>query len=639
MVTRLFFLVFILLSFCKAERPSELELPAFVSEVQNEAEFEALGSAPLTGKYNEVVSVKVVYDLKTKKMYYINSKDFTFHYEFCQRYIDSEIYLSKFNYENYAEQSKDRRFLLGNINYFNHLNVYALELSPSDYMPVNMIEQLMNEIKNSSFFDSSLKLMLSTQRLIDVKGKFNPQIPLLTPEDIYKNLKSQSVVEGEGIGRLRFIEDFEKESPTFLPTDIIVIKETPLVLPRVAGVIVAEFQTPLSHLSILGKNRRIPVVAIKDVYENMSIVALKDKNVQLNVLQTTYTINESTRTPKGPKSIKNKTRLKFDLDVKGIIPLEDMDRQSSEFIGNKASNFGWLSRLSEKGEFKVPEAAFAIPFVYYAEHVAKCPAGKLIQHLIDNPKTYTDPAKLQIHLKEIRKAIEKQPLDYYFSKDVEEEVMSNSKYQRLRFRSSTNAEDANGFSGAGLYVSKTGIFDEPEKSIDDAIKKVWASLWSYAAYMEREYFGIDQSTVFMGILVHRSFPAEEVNGVIISKNLYRKHYPGFVVNAQVGDESVVKPKKGVTCDQFICYPHTSTNIQPDETVIDVITHSSLNEGKPVMTDEEVQLLANEVDKIKLHIYRRIGRRYTYEDFGLDIEFKLDAVTRQLYIKQFRVYND
>lgn len=640
MVIRLFFLLFILFSFSKAEDPKEVKTPLYVENLKDEAQFRALGGDPLTNKYNEVISVKVVYDLQLKKMFYINSNDFQFHFEFCQRYLDPDVYLSKFNADNYSENMRFRKFLLGNINYFSDLDVYALELSPSDYMQVGYIEKLQTEIVESSFIgEDQLKIMLNNQRLNDLKPLFDPKFSFLTPEDIYKNMKSQSVVEGESVGRLRFVEDFDAESSSFQQSDIIVIRETPLILPKVNGVIVAQFQTPLSHLSILGKNRKMPVVAVKSAFENKKLLDLKDANVLLKITKTGYTIENSERPTNALVSERNGIKLKFDLEIDSLIGVEHLNRKSEMYAGNKARNFGWLYDLSKKRDFKTPEKAFAIPFHFYDKHVSGSPAAGMIQSLLKNDEIYSESEKLKVHLKQIRKAIKTKPLDPDFLRRVEDRIETSPKYKRMRFRSSTNAEDAKGFSGAGLYASKTGEIGVLDKTVEKAIKKVWASLWSYGAYMEREYFGIDHSTVQMGILVHRSFPNEEVNGVIISKNLYRSHYPGFVVNAQLGDESVVKPKPGVDCDQFICYAQNSTNVQPNETVIDVITYSSLNDRKPVMTEEEIQLLANEVDDIKLQVYRRIGRRFLYEDFGLDLEFKLDANTRQLYIKQFRLYND
>ena len=209
----------------------------------------------------------------------------------------------------------------------------------------------------------------------------------------------------------------------------------------------------------------------------------------------------------------------------------------------------------------------------------------------------------------------------------------------MRFRSSTNAEDANGFSGAGVYTSETGEVGNPKLPIDRAIKQVWASLWSYDAFMERSYFGIDQSQVYMGVLVHRSFPDEKANGVVISKNLYRDNYYGFVVNAQVGDEPVVKPKPGQIVDQFICYPPIEGEMNPDRNKVDIITFSNLNDKKLVLSDKEIQLLAKETERIKSYFYRRNSRSRSYPDYGLDIEFKLVGADRKLYIKQVRPYND
>jgi phage host-nuclease inhibitor protein Gam len=614
-------------------------MPAFLHKLQSEVEFNGLASDPLTNKYSEVTSVKVVYDLRTEQLYFINSANYKFHYEFCQAEIDEQIYLGKFNTDNYTEDSPDRRYLLGNINYFKHINTYSLELSPSDYMSVELIERLMKEIKTQVYFKDNFSLMLSTQRLTSLQTQFSKSIKFLTQEEIYAKMESQIVVTGEAIGNLRFVSDLKSELTSLRRTDIIIIKETPLILPNVAGVIVAEFQTPLSHLSILGKNRGIPVIALKNVFSTEDLLALKNEKVEFVVTANQYSILKTTKVPKSAVINKNSVVLKSNLEVDSIIAIANLSRHSEYYMGNKANNFGFLYALSLEAKFKTPESAFAIPFYFYNAHFVKSGADLLLKDLIANPDKFKDPIALKSQLNLIRKTIKDFPIDATFLKSVETKIKSLGDYKRMRFRSSTNAEDAKGFSGAGLYSSKTGELDNPEKSIEKAIKKVWASLWSEAAFMEREYFNIDQSTVFMGILAHRSFPNEEVNGVVITKNLYRKDYLGFVVNAQLGNESVVKPSPNVICDQFICYPKSNLNIQQDEIVIDIISRSSLNKGKLVMTETEIQFLADEMDKIKLAFYRRFGRKYLYEDFGLDIEFKLESKTRQLYIKQFRLYND
>src|SRR5690606_12452291 len=109
--------------------------------------------------------------------------------------------------------------------------------------------------------------------------------------------------------------------------------------------------------------------------------------------------------------------------------------------------------------------------------------------------------------------------------------------------SSTNAEDLDGFTGAGLYDSKSGDPNDPQRPVLDAVRKVWASVWYFRAFEEREYRSIEHTAVGMGLLVHNSFPEEEANGVALTNNPFDKSGldPAFYVNVQLGDESVVLP--------------------------------------------------------------------------------------------------
>jgi len=292
-----------------------------------------------------------------------------------------------------------------------------------------------------------------------------------------------------------------------------------------------------------------------------------------------------------------------------------------------------LHSLSKRQNFKTPEGAFAIPFYFYQQHARRSGASTLIANLDPNSETLTED------LKAIRAKIKKAPIDIQLLKNVNQTIAA-SGYKRIRFRSSTNAEDLEGFSGAGLYKSKTGMLNNPELPIDLAIKKVWASLWSEAAYLERSYYNINSQSVYMGILVHRSFPTEAVNGVAITKNLYRPENFGFVVNAQLGEMSVVNPDSGIICDQFICYPaETGINLYSNKTIIDIITQSNLADGDLVMSEAEIQRLANQLESIKRYFSVRSFLKSSYLDLGFDIEFKLDGPNRDLYIKQIRPYGN
>jgi len=606
----------------------------FLRELNSFEDFERLAGEPLSKKYGEVASVKVVYNQKTGYLYFLNSEKYPFHFHFCKNYLHYKNSLIEFNSTFYSD-NPNKTFLLGNINYYDSFEKFTLELSPVDRMHPELIKKFHQKVINSSFFEN-LAFFLNNPRLIEYKDDLD-NIETIEPDDIYSNLRYQAIKEETSIGRLHFIEDADHIPLEIGLNDILVLKNSPLFLPPVAGVIVSEFQTPLSHLSILAKSRTHPICAVKGAFENDELLKLNGKWVKLNVGALIYSIEEMEE-PYDLITSENEARkikLKYNISTYGLANIDELRLRSAHTFGNKAANFSELYRLSQKHDFKVPESAFAIPFSYYAKHLEGSEAEILINELLDNEQPLKDKENLKQKLKTIRTAIKKQKVNSSLLQAIDKKILSLGEYKRMRFRSSTNAEDTKDFSGAGLYTSKTGIVGSREKPIEKALQKVWASLWSYEAFIERELFNIDHSTVFMGILVHRSFPNEEANGVVITKNIYRNNYKGFLVNAQLGEISVVKPPPNVVCDQFICYPNKQNSMFAN--TIELISVSNQNEGEMVMNQKEIQNLANQIEHIKRHFYNKKLRSILYENYGLDLEFKLEENNRELYIKQVRPY--
>ena len=614
---------------------SQVDAPTLTSKSQ----FEEFASLPLYQKYGQVSSVKIVYEVAEKKLHFVPSKDFEFHYEYCVNEIGFYGSLGNFNDVCYSG-SKSRPFLLANINYYKASDTYALELGPSDRMNAEQLATLIESFQGEAFFGDRLKLMVNTVHVKSILDQLTAEIELLYPEEVYNRQTYQPIAKFKRYGHVRVIENWENESDSIRATDILILKDIPLSFPMVNGVVVTDFQTPLSHVSILGQNRKIPICAYTKLFETDQFTKLDGEVVEFMVTQDTFILRPFSGEIPDVKRSKNRLKLKLNTEVDSLIPIYYLKEKESDVVGNKAANFGELAHYAEKMDFKVPESAFAIPFHFYQNHVVSSRAQGKINALLRKDLSNKSRAEIESELIEIQTLILNAQVDSKLISDVENMIVRLGDYRRMRFRSSTNAEDRDGFSGAGLYASKTGELGNPKKPIDEAIKKVWASLWNYEAFMEREAFNIDHSTVAMGILVHRSFPNEEVNGVAITTNLYRDDYLGFVVNAQLGDESVVAPKNGVQCDQFICYPDESTtDYGKKEGGIDVITVSSLNNGEMVMTEKEIQHLANQLERIKSYYLRRHFTSKTYFNFGLDLEFKLDHETRELYIKQMRIFNN
>ncbi len=607
---------------------------SYLKKLETPQDFKNLSGTPLVEKYGQVSAVKLVFDLQSEKLYFLNAKNYKYHYAFCSEYLNYRGELDYFNEHNYST-SKKRRFLLGNLNHFKNQNRYSLEIAASDAMQLSEIGRLYQLVRQNTFIQNDLTFFLNSNRLQKEANTLQTSMAILKPSDIYAALDYQAISKYKGRGFVRIINDFTTEKDLIQPTDIIVLNETPLYLPTVAGIVVSEFQTPLSHLTILGQNRKIPIAAYKKAFLDKHIAAMAGQWVQYEVKSDTFLINIA-KNKRLSKRRKKRIKLHHNLEVDSLVGVEHLQKRSFDFAGNKAANFGLLYQLSKKATFKTPEGAFAIPFYFYDQHLQNGEGKALLGQVLRLNGT-TNPDSIRSRLKQLRTNIKKTPLDKTLLRSIEKRISKTNGTARMRFRSSTNAEDTKGFSGAGLYTSKTGILNHPKKTIEKAIKKVWASLWSYEAFMERMYFDIPQEEVFMGILVHRSFPNEAVNGVAITKNLYRKDAQGFVVNAQLGNENVVAPKAGMTSDQFICYPDQADLLYKN--TVDIITTSSLNKGQLTMSQQEIAHLANQLALVKKYFHKKKYKSKAYIDLGIDVEFKLDGVARQLYIKQARIYND
>ena len=131
---------------------------------------------------------------------------------------------------------------------------------------------------------------------------------------------------------------------------------------------------------------------------------------------------------------------------------------------------------------------------------------------------------------------------------------------KMRIRSSTNVEDSEEFSGAGLYDSYSGCladeFDadsigpglcdpnEPnERGIFRAIRRVYASFYNQNAFLERIRYSVNESEVGMALLAHHSFPdeIELANGVATIEKSGSGSNMYITLVTQAGANSVTNP--------------------------------------------------------------------------------------------------
>jgi hypothetical protein len=609
----------------------------YLDSIHCPEEFNGLAGTPIVQTISDVRSVKTLYDIATNRVFYVAASRWWLHFDFCREVLGYTGTHQAFNNEQYGD-GPQRLYYLGNINYYRGANVFTLEVFPDDRISTEGIRTLFNAVRRSCYFGSNLYFFPGSTAL-EQKARELPELPRIGVDSLYGAQRFQALNAAEAYGYLRKIPVADIDKAEIGRHDIVVVDGLPLGMPVVAGIITTVFQTPLSHINVLSHNRGTPNMALVTAWDDSTIARLSGKLVFFKVTVDSFLLRESTAAEADSfwadrEPIVPETLVCHD-DTAGLFPLATLSAASLNLVGAKAANLAECAKITVRGgPMPVPEGAFAIPFYYYRRHMAANGLDDELDEFLDDPRRFTDAAFRARRLEALRDDITDAPLDDALVRAIIDTARSLGTTERLRFRSSTNIEDIEGFNGAGLYESKTAEIGNDKKSIADAVKTVYASLWTLRGFEERDYFKIDQRSCAMGILVHRGFGDEQANGVAITANIYEPYVPAYTVNVQVGEVSVVLPPPGFLSDQLLFHTmYTDWRTRPG---IEYIAHSNVNYGKPVLSPGELVALAECLLRIKDVFFLR-SNSIDYYTFAMDVEFKLDGPDRKLYIKQARPY--
>lgn len=619
-------------------QPKVVEDVDYFNELVNVAAYDVVSSTPSRSHEGGVRSVKVMYNTRNNLVYYQNTKKYNLHYTFAQRFLGFDRGNSLFNLTQYQEHP-DRYLYPANLNYYENQGVYVLHFVSGNEMSCERVKLLYDKIIETSYLEGKLFILAN-------RPAFNAcEVPLIKPEVLYEGQNYQALNLTENYGYLRKVEIDDLEQTYLSRREIVLLNGIPNDVSVVAGIITTEFQTPLSHINVLSHNRNTPNMALRDGWSNPLLTNLLDELVYLKVEADSFVLRKATLTEATAFWAKTEPQetivLEKNTTVTGLVNLYEADYTDVDIIGGKASNFAELLNVFQNGEpIRTPEQAFAIPFYYYERHLEDAGLDTYITTMLADAQFQESPVVRKARLENLRDKIKDHPIDADLVALVRDRINDFADFASIRFRSSTNAEDLPDFSGAGLYNSHSAKRGHSSKTIERAIKKVWASLWNWRAFEERTYYKISHTSCAMGILVHRSFPDEDANGVMITKNLYNQN-PGFIINAQYKEESIVFPEPGVLHEQLILF--TWSNIPGQPYMPEYLTFSNVPElnGGTVLTHDELMTLGRYGVAIRKYFYENVPHdcNCQIDDFGLDIEFKVDSQVspRAVYIKQVRYY--
>ncbi len=646
----------LLVTACGSEKTWECQLaagsdPDEAPQLGCEADFTILASTPPSASIPGATSVKTVIDrLDASKLHFQNSKRYPIHWDFAHTHLSGMGLpivpeLSQFNLIEYY--SPDRRFILGAVTHYQGPDVWVYEIAPYDTASAEFVTEAYRAIAANAWIGDRLFFHPTSESVHMLVEALPGDVKVITTDELFAGIDYQPLNLGESMGQLRFVRAADVHVDYVGFRDIVVLDAIPNDISVTAGIITGAFQTPLSHINVLSQNRGTPNMAFRGAFDDATLRALDGKWVHLTVGPFDWSIEEVSMAEADawwelhrpePLQIQDMDLTVTDLrDVELILdvpalPLYDALRAAVPAFGGKATHFGGLALITE--DIGLPDA-FAIPMFYYDQFMEQNGFWTQIETMVADPAFLDDPAVRDARLAELRAAMLAAPLDATFEAAVIAKITADyPTLPRCRFRSSTNVEDLEGFTGAGLYTSHTGDVDDPVDTVASAIKETWASAWDFRAFEERTYHSIEPSRVGMALLVHPSFPDEEANGVALTGNIFDTSglEPGFYVNVQVLEISVVQPPLGVTSDQYIHY-----YTQPGAPVVFLGHSNQIPAGSTVLTYQQQLELGAGLNAVHELFRPAYGTGAGF--YGMDIEFKFDDEASggppRLHIKQAR----
>ena len=629
------------------------ETPDSLARIECMADYQALSSEPLDTSIPGARSVKVVLDIGTDaSLYFQNSRKFTIHYEFASARLSGSgkplvPSLAEFNQTEYY--APDRRFLLGAVTYYEGPKIWALEIAPYDTASAELITTLHAKVAASAWFGPALAFH-PTSAAVAVEAAKLSGIRVVTTDEIYQGIGYQPLNLATAMGKLRFLSAAELANTYVSYQDIVVLDNVPNDISVVSGIITEEFQTPLSHINVLSRNRKTPNMGLKGATTNTTLRALEGQWIELDVSATAWSVRTVTSSeaaayweakrpdPVVLQGVDMDTRDLRDIEQvvveSSTITLRDSIKASIPAFGGKCAHYAVMY-----GTADIPmRKAFCIPAYHYWKFMEDNGLWARVDTMLADPSFRDDAAARDTQLAALRAAMEAAPIDQALQDTLRAKMATDFPGLTLRFRSSTNSEDLDGFPCAGCYESHTG---DPADWVDvlDAIRETWASIWLFRTFEERAYNGIDHTSVVMALLVHHNFPDEEANGVAVTANPFDPSglQPGFYVNVQYGGAvEVVHPPAGTTSDQIIYLFD-----QPGQPV-SYLSHSNIvAAGQTVLSNTQLYELGQALSAI----HRRFSPAYGPASgndgwYAMDVEFKFDGEEGEvpkLVVKQARPY--
>ena len=472
-------------------------------------------------------------------------------------------------------------------------------------------------------------------------------------------------------GRLVFVHADEIDAAyaagTLRPDDILLTDGVPAEIPFVAGVLSLVPSTPSSHVAILASDWEIPFAFLAQQASAEAAQALVGRDVILRAttaaersisssLCEAKVVDVTGRLSESVVSHLRDLKTAPDLQIRPFVRAGSYSRAVSTAtpddvvtVGGKAANYGFLLR-------EIPDnarPAIAFTFDLWSDYLDQPIEGggtlrERIATLLAPFPSYppSDFGALFDALDQVRDLID-DSADFTETQRsaIVTALQPFNPQQPIRFRSSTNVEDGDVFTGAGLYESESGCLADDldddkagpsrcdatrtsERGVFRALRKVYKSFYNDNAFLERLRHRVDESTVGMAVLVNHTFvDASELANGVATLHVYGPNSSFATIVSQPGAFSVTNPEDAGLPEVVDVYISSFSGTFP--TLRQSTDRLPLGATVLTMPDEYDELTA---------LIRMVGVAFGafHHETTFDIEFEYKKVVGEgLEVKQVR----
>lgn len=599
-------------------------------EIPDAQTWRRLCARPTSSTVSRTEVVKFLVDLDDeRRIWFIDTEHWDIHYFFARDRLASVGHPVEdhgaFNTREYRRD--ERRFEMGSVVHYLDSDLWTMEMVSGDTLSGERIVRLFHQIQGAVWTGERFRFHpvspVHEASIASVAG----QLPTIASAEVFRGIQYEPLTQGTAFGTLRIIHG-ALDLASVRPDQIVVLELLPDEIPVVSGIISAQIQAPLGHIAVLSATRQTPNMGLRSAMTDPQIAALEGQLVALTVAPQEWALRPATRSEAETSWAARRPQPPV---VPAIDSSETALRQLCEVrladvrsVGAKAAQLGEACSIG--GSIRTP-GGFTIPFHHYLGHLETAQAASTIAPMLAAADFRADGHRREVMLTELRARIESAAVDPALLRNVQQRIHATAPDARWILRSSTNAEDLAGFTGAGLYRSIVIPAHATDAQVQDALRQVWASVWLLGAYEEREWYRVPHERVAMAVLAEPFVDGAMVNGVAITQNPFYEGRPGYFINAQGLGGSVTGATGDEVPEQHLVYTYMET---PE---YELLSRSSRDGGAVLLTELDLLHLTNVLRVLHEHFVPR----WSGDANAVDVEFLVAGEDRHIVVLQARPY--